>query len=169
MQSLKNILLFSGFAFFLFTGVRCNSQKKDDAVLKGYVVAIADGDTFTLLTDEKKQVKIRLYGIDCPEKKQPFGTVAKQKLSELIFNKNVLAKKISTDRYKRTVAIVYDENKVCINEIMLRSGLAWHYTKYDNNIYWQQLQDSARKNKSGLWVDINAIPPWQWRAKKIKQ
>ena len=168
MQSLKNILLLTGFAFFLFTGIQCKSQKKERDAIRGYVVSIADGDTFTLLTTEKKQVKIRLYGIDCPEKKQPFGTVAKQKLSELVFNKNVLAKKISTDRYKRTVAIVYDESNNCINEIMLKTGLAWHYTKYDHNLYWQRLQYSARKNKSGLWAEKGAIPPWQWRDKRNK-
>jgi endonuclease YncB( thermonuclease family) len=81
----------------------------------GKVVAIADGDTFTLLTSENNSIKIRLHGIDCPEKKQDFGQVAKQKLSDLVFRKNVRAIKKDVDRYGRTIALVYDEQNNCVN------------------------------------------------------
>lgn len=164
MQPIKNIFQLACVAFFLFADIHCKTETKDAGVLSGYVVAIADGDTFTLLTEQKQQVKIRLFGIDCPEKKQPFGNVAKQKLSALIFNKNVVAKQIDIDRYKRTVAIVYDNENKCVNEEMLKSGLAWHYVKYDNNANWQQLENNARQNKIGLWADNNPVAPWQWRA-----
>jgi micrococcal nuclease len=90
--------------------------------------------------------------------------VAKQKLSALIFNKNVVATQMDIDRYKRTVAIVYNNENKCVNEEMLKSGLAWHYVKYDNNANWQQLETNARQNKIGLWADNNPVAPWQWRA-----
>lgn len=163
MQFTKNILQFAWIAFFIISAFHCNPEKKQEELINGYVISIADGDTFTMLTSEKKQLKIRLYGIDCPEKKQAFGTVAKQALSSLVFNKNVKAKQVDIDRYNRTVAIVYDEAGNCINEIMLAGGFAWHYIRYDNNANWQQLEDNARQQKRGLWADANPVAPWQWR------
>jgi len=164
MQFTKNIVQFAWVAFFLITGCHSNIENKTEGLLKGYVVSIADGDTFTLLTNESRQLKIRLYGIDCPEKKQAFGKAAKQELSGLVYNKHVSIKQMDIDRYKRLVAIVYDEANNCVNETMLTKGFAWHYRKYDNSVYWQQLEDNARKQKRGLWADDNPIPPWQWRA-----
>jgi len=164
MQFTKNKCLFAWVAFFLIAGCQPGIKNEEAGLLKGYVVAIADGDTFTLLTNENRQFKIRLYGIDCPEKKQAFGKAAKQELSSLIFNKHVLIKQKDIDRYKRIVAIVFDENNICINETMLSTGFAWHFIRYDNNPYWQQLEDSARRQKTGLWADDNPLPPWQWRA-----
>ena len=156
--------MFAWVAFFLIAGCQPGIKNEEEGLLKGYVVAIADGDTFTLLTNENRQFKIRLYGIDCPEKKQAFGKAAKQELSRLIFNKQVLINQKDIDRYKRVVAIVYDEHNVCINETMLSTGLAWHFTRYDNNPHWQQLEDNARLQKIGLWAEDNPLPPWQWRA-----
>jgi endonuclease YncB( thermonuclease family) len=113
-----------------------------------------------------KQIKIRLHGIDCPEKKQDFGQVAKQRLSDLIFGKTVHVVRKDIDRYKRIVALVYDEQNRCINTEMLKAGLAWHYTKYyDQNPEWQQLENTARANRSGLWSQPNPTPPWEWRGK----
>jgi len=165
MLLMKNLFLFLVFSFGLIN-IECKTDVADANSIAGYVVGIADGDTFTLLTKSKQQVKIRLYGIDCPEKKQDFGQVAKQKLSALIFNTNVTAKKINIDRYGRTVAIVYDASKNCINEELLRTGLAWHYKKYDNNPAWEKLQNDARKNKSGLWSQPNPVAPWDYRMMK---
>jgi micrococcal nuclease len=130
------------------------------------VIAIADGDTFTILTKDFQQVKIRLYGIDCPEKKQGFGNVAKQRLSELIFGKSVKLKITGLDRYKRSIAFVYDESGTCINEELLKEGLAWHFLKYDNNPYWDDLEEQAREQKLGLWSMANPVAPWDWRKSK---
>ncbi|HVG41398.1 MAG TPA: thermonuclease family protein, partial [Chitinophagaceae bacterium] len=140
---MKTVFIF----LFLLSVLSCsNSDKK----LQNKVVGITDGDTFTLLTDENKQIKIRLHGIDCPEKAQDFGTVARQKLSDLIFNEPLRIEKKDVDRYGRTVALVY-KNGVCINEEMLKAGLAWHYKEYDKNPAWDVLEETARKNKRGLW------------------
>jgi micrococcal nuclease len=134
--------------------------------LEGKAIAISDGDTFTLLTNENVQIKVRLHGIDCPEKKQDFGQVAKKKLSELIFGKQVKVIKKSVDRYGRTVGIVYDTHNSCINEEMLKAGLAWHYTKYDENPEWQEMQNLAKIERVGLWSHSSPTPPWEWRKKR---
>jgi micrococcal nuclease len=132
---------------------------------EGRVVAIADGDTFTLLSGDQEQVKIRLYGIDCPERKQDFGQVAKQRLSDLVFGQKVSIIKKDIDRYGRTVALVYKKD-TCINEELLKEGLAWHYVKYDQNPAWELMEKQTRREKVGLWVQPHAIPPWEWRRKK---
>jgi micrococcal nuclease len=134
------------------------------AQLTGKVVSIADGDTFTLLSNNK-QIKIRLHGIDCPEKSQDFGNVAKQFLSNLIFGKIVSVKEMDTDRYGRTIGMVTIDNKN-VNEELLKAGLAWHYKHYDQNPAWMKLEDDARREKKGLWLHPNPIPPWDYRKMK---
>ena len=148
---------------FLFTVFACTDPT---ATVANKVVGISDGDTFTLLNGDNQQIKIRLYGIDCPEKKQDFGEVAKQKLSELIFNKEVRIVKKDTDRYGRTVANVYTGANICVNEEMLKAGLAWHYKEYDQNPYWDVLEQDARQKGLGLWKQKNPTPPWAWRKEK---
>lgn len=132
--------------------------------LTGKVVSIADGDTFTMLVNNE-QIKIRLHGIDCPEKAQDFGNVAKSFLSEMIAGKNVEVEKLDSDRYGRTIGMVTIDG-VNVNEELLKSGLAWHYKYYDKNPEWAKLEETARKEKKGLWVQSNAIPPWEWRRMK---
>jgi micrococcal nuclease len=139
------------------------AQTNDTAY--GRVVSIIDGDTFIVLLNNNQQEKIRLHGIDCPEKNQDFGQAAKKKLSELIFSQKVLVKRTDKDRYGRTIAVVYDDKNNCVNEEMIRTGYAWHYLKYDNNKAWAQLETEARLAKRGLWFQPNAIPPWKWRNK----
>ena len=154
---MKTIYLF----LFLLSVLSCSNAPNNELTNK--VVGISDGDTFTLLTSENDQIKIRLFGIDCPEKSQDFGEVAKQKLSELIYKKPVRFITKDKDRYGRIVAIVYTANGMCVNEEMIKSGLAWHYKIFDKNPYWDVLEIAARKEKVGLWVDSNPTPPWLWR------
>lgn len=156
---------------FLLVGTGCRNDKlpvADNAILKGKVVAISDGDTFTLLTEEKKQVKVRLHGIDCPEKNQPFGNVAKQKLSELIFGKQVVVLTKGLDRWKRVIGVVY-QDEMNVNEAMLKSGMAWHYKKYDDNEEWASQEQTARVAKVGLWTEAEPTPPWKWRTQLGKR
>ena len=134
--------------------------------LSGKVVAIADGDTFTLLTADRKMVKIRMHGIDCPEKKQPYGKVAKDFTSAAIFGKPVTVDITGTDRYRRSIGIVHYSNNKVLNEELLKAGLAWHYIKYDKSAAWQQMERKAKAGLLGLWNADDAIAPWQWR--KIK-
>jgi endonuclease YncB( thermonuclease family) len=131
-------------------------------VIEGRVVAIADGDTLTLLTAEKVQVPIRLAEIDAPEKGQAFGQVAKRALSDLCFGKPAIARVQTVDRYGRRVARIECDG-VDATEAMLRAGHAWVYDRYvtDRGLY--AVQESARETKAGLWSDPNAIAPWDWR------
>jgi micrococcal nuclease len=133
--------------------------------LIGKVVSIADGDTFTMLINNE-QIKIRLHGIDCPEKSQDFGNVAKEFLSDLVFGRTVSVKKLDTDRYGRTIGMVLMDS-LNINEELLKAGLAWHYKYYDKNVLWAQLEDTARKEKKGIWSMPSPIPPWDYR--KVKR
>ncbi len=127
------------------------------------VVGIADGDTFTALFADKHTERIRLHGIDCPESGQPFGKAAKQFTSSLIFKKNVLLEKKDIDKYGRTIAIVKLSENMTLQEELLKVGLAWHYTHYDNNQEWSRLENIAKTQQAGLWNDKNPIAPWEWR------
>ncbi|UKJ06817.1 thermonuclease family protein [Solitalea lacus] len=132
----------------------------------GKVISVADGDTITILTSEKVQVKIRLHGIDCPEKSQPFGMAAKKYTSNLVFERFVKVKITDVDRYGRSVGLVYLNNNKVLNEEILSAGYAWHYIKYDQNPAWDRLEIEARRKKIGVWSQPNAIEPWIWRKNK---
>ena len=133
----------------------------------GKVVGVSDGDTITVLRDKRPQ-KIRLYGIDCPEKRQPFGKKAKQFTSELVFGKVVEVEPVATDRYGRTVAFVRVEN-ITVNEELIKEGLGWVYVRYCKLplcAEWQGLESEARFGKRGLWHEQGEIPPWEYRREK---
>lgn len=146
----------------LFATVLCSAE-----CIAGKVVKVKDGDTVVVLDGTKTMITIRLAGVDAPEKKQDFGTVAKQFVSDQVFGKEVTFQEISKDRYGRTVAWVFYENKN-LSEELLMFGLAWHYTKYDKSKFLQELEDTARNNKTGLWSLPNPIPPSEFRKVKIK-
>ncbi|NTU58910.1 MAG: nuclease [Chlorobiaceae bacterium] len=109
--------------------------------------------------------KIRLYGIDCPEKNQPFGQRAKQLASNLVFGKDVNLDRVGIDRYGRTIGRVYIEGK-SLNEELIRAGLAWHYKQYSSDSNLAVLEREARLQKKGLWVDPQPLPPWEFRKAK---
>ena len=117
------------------------------AQLVGKVASIADGDTFTMIIQSKK-IKVRLYGIDCPEKGQEFYSTAKQFLSGKVLNKTVSVKKLNTDPYGRTVGIARVDG-VNVNEKLLEAGLAWHYNNYDKSLAWTNLEKKLSKTKKG--------------------
>jgi len=135
----------------------------------GKVVKVTDGDTITVLRESgasKDQVKIRLYGIDCPEKKQPFGAKAKDKTSELAALKVVEVEEIDRDRYGRTVGLVTLPGGVLLNEELVKVGLAWVYPQYCRKDFcrkWTALQREARLSSDGLWNAPDPTPPWEWR------
>lgn len=139
------------------------AQQAYAEVLSGRVIAVADGDTLTLLDENNQAHKIRLAAIDAPEKNQPFGTRAKQALSRLCYNKGAEAKVATRDQYDRIVAVVYCES-VNANETMLTEGMAWVYTQYARKFpHFRQLEDRAREKRMGLWIDNDPVPPWEFR------
>jgi micrococcal nuclease len=133
----------------------------------GRVVAISDGDTLTILESNNRQIKVRLAEIDTPESKQPYGARAKQELSALAYNKTVIVKAQSTDRYKRVVGRVYVGN-VDVNAELVRRGTAWVYRQYAKDKQLYAIENHARKNRVGLWSlpEAEKIPPWEWRKKR---
>ena len=132
----------------------------------GYkVIGIKDGDTFVVLIDGKELV-IRLEHIDCPEKKQPFGTKAKQFASDFCFGKNVLLKHNNKyDRNKRLIAEVILINGININKELVSNGLAWHFKKYSDSQEYAELEIDARNKQIGIWSETNPTAPWDWRKK----
>lgn len=135
------------------------------AQISGKVIGIKDGDTVVILLEGNIQKTLRLAEVDCPENSQPFGKNAKQFTSDQIFGKQINFIETDTDRYGRTIAKIYYDNKYLSAEI-IKAGLGWWYYHYSNDKYLKMLQDEASKNKIGLWSDPNSIPPWEWR--KIK-
>jgi endonuclease YncB( thermonuclease family) len=139
--------------------------------LIGTVVAVADGDTITVLDDQQAQHKVRLMGIDCPEKAQPFGQNAKQSLSDLLFGRSVNVEWQKLDRYERIVGKVM-VNGQDANLEQIRRGMAWHFKKYDreqeplDRATYSQAEIEARMGYRGLWSEPEPIPPWDWRKSK---
>jgi micrococcal nuclease len=146
-------------ALLLLTTIHANAYQ---------VIGIADGDTMTVLVNNKS-VKIRLANIDAPEKKQAFGQRSKESLSELCWGKDAQYEKQAIDRYKRTVAVVTC-GKIGVNREQVRRGMAWVYTKYNQDPFQIAIQESAQEQKRGLWADTHPVPPWEFRrAAKSRQ
>ena len=166
MQKSIFLLLFLFFGNHIIPASFQISPPIDQLMLKVKVIGIKDGDTVEVLYYQLPIV-IRLEHIDAPEKKQAFGTVSKQKLSDLSFGKIVTlvskGKKGNYDGRGRMIAEIYVNEKTCLNKEMLKAGLAWHYKKYSTNAEYAQLENNARKNKVGLWTDKNPIAPWHFR------
>lgn len=136
------------------------------ATLLCLVVGISDGDTLTARCGQPgayEQVKIRLGGIDAPEKAQPFGNRSKQSLSDLCYMTEAKITPKTTDRYQRTVANVECGGRDA-GQTLVRSGMAWVYEKYDRGYdHLYPLQDEAMRAKRGLWQPGDAVAPWAWR------
>ena len=134
----------------------------------GKVVSIADGDTITVLDENKKQNKVRLNGIDAPEKKQAFGTKSKARLGELVAGKDVVVDWKEKDKYGRIVGQVH-QGSLDVNLQMVKEGLAWHYKKYSKSEDLSRAEAEAKAGKKGLWADPNPVPPWEFRSGQKKK
>jgi endonuclease YncB( thermonuclease family) len=131
--------------------------------LEGRVVAVFDGDTFELLVDGDTR-RIRVFGIDTPERGQPWAERSKQALSARIFGKEVRVNEVTVDRYGRTVGEVYADD-VCVGCELVREGHAWVYRRFTKDEVLIQLEDEARAARRGLWSlpESEQTPPWEWR------
>lgn len=131
----------------------------------GKVVSVADGDTLTLLTPERTQLKVRLDGIDAPEEGQEFSAASKRALSSFVAGKTVAVQVSGTDRYGRALgAVIADGQNV--NLAMVRAGYAWHYVKYSDDAALAAAEKAARSERRGLWAGFNPTAPWDYRALK---
>jgi endonuclease YncB( thermonuclease family) len=136
--------------------------------ISGRVVGVSDGDTVTVLDAHKRTHKIRLLGIDSPEKSQAFGERAKQSLSDLVFNKQVTVEGSKQDRYGRELGkIMLDGQDINLEQI--RRGMAWHYKQYardqlpEDRLSYAEAESTARQKRLGLWQDSQPVPPWSYR------
>jgi len=156
------------FTRFLLIGILLTPLLALGASIEGQIVGVSDGDTVTLLDAQKKQWKVRLLGIDAPEKKMPFGQKSKQHLADLVYKKQVTVEYSKQDRYGRTVGKIL-VGGVDANLAQIRAGMAWHYKQYqrdqsfeDRQLY-SEAEDTARSTQRGLWADADPTPPWDWR------
>lgn len=130
------------------------------------VVKISDGDTFTAINRDNLQLKIRVWGIDAPEKKQAFGTKAKDYLASLIFGKTITVDVQKQDGWGRYIAYVYTPDDRDVSLEMINAGMAWQFVEYDQSEKYRAAESQARKSKKGLWSDPHRIAPWEFRKKE---
>ena len=138
--------------------------------IDGLVVGVSDGDTITVLDQQKNTFKIRLQGIDAPEKKQAFGEKSKQSLHDLVHSKQVRIEYDKEDKYGRIVGkVTVDDVDICLQQLVL--GMAWHYKKYQNEqsvsdrALYSETELKSKSLKIGLWTDDTPMPPWEFRKK----
>jgi endonuclease YncB( thermonuclease family) len=146
----------------------CIAMSLNAATLQGKVVSVADGDTITVLDSQKTQHKIRLQGIDAPERAQPFGNKSRQSLHELVHGKQVTVDYQKKDKYGRVVGkILLNNTDVCLEQ--LKRGMAWHYKQYANEQpkedreTYSLAEQQAKTELKGLWKDKQPVPPWEFR------
>jgi endonuclease YncB( thermonuclease family) len=147
--------------------------KTEGTIIRGRVVGVADGDTVTVLDDANTPHKIRLLGIDAPERAMPFGQRSKQFLSSLVFQKQVDVEVRSKDRYGREVGRILVDGQD-VNLAQVQGGLSWVYRQYLKELTenearnYLEAEESAKANKRGLWSEENPTPPWEWRKARKK-
>ena len=149
--------------FALLLGLNCHA-----GIIEGRVVGVADGDTITVLDADRVQHRIRLGGIDAPEKRQAFGTRSKESLSNIVFNRLVTVETRKTDRYGREIGKVLVDG-IDANLQQVSRGFAWHFKAYereqsanDRQLY-DFAQGEAKGARRGLWQDAEPVAPWDWR------
>lgn len=136
--------------------------------IKGRVVHVADGDTITVLDADKVQHKIRLAGIDAPERSQAFGHRSRESLADLAANRVVFVETTKRDRYGRWVGKVLADGRD-INVEQIRRGLAWFYRHYESELtdldqqIYDRAETDAKSSRRGLWADSSPVAPWDFR------
>jgi endonuclease YncB( thermonuclease family) len=126
-------------------------RSADATELRGRVVAVGDGDSITLLTDQRQRLRVRLAEIDAPERRQAFGDRARQILSQLVFERRVVLHATGTDRNRRVIAHVFVGGQH-INAEMVRRGAAWVFLRYSSDPALLRLQRAAQAARRGLWA-----------------
>ena len=144
------------------------SVSRSNQHLTGTVIKIVDGDTFDVLTAGNNRIRIRLYGIDSPERSQDHYRVCKNALGQFIAGRLVRLVPHGKDRNKRLIAEVF-LNGENINLKMINNGYAWHFKKYAPDALYAKAEISARSAKRGLWQMAGAVAPWDFRKMKKKK
>ena len=156
MLSKGRVLLWSA-AFVLL------ASSAHAADFSGLVVSVLDGDTIEVLHNRHPE-RIRLSGIDCPEKGQQYGHQAKQATVEMVFGKEVLLQTYGRDRSGHILADVRLPDGTHVNHTLVKNGWCWWYRQYaPRNTELARLEQHAREATQGLWGSPTHVPPWEWR------
>lgn len=150
--------------FLMVSSLSLYAQIQTKRSYTGRVVGVVDGDTYDILINGL-QCRIRMQGIDAPERGMPYGTASKNYLSRLIFNKTVRVY-INKKDGKRWVAETYLPSGNEAGAELVAAGMAWHFKKYSNSSNLSLLEQKARKQKIGLWADANPQAPWDYRQQR---
>ena len=152
------------FHAFMFWGIYKAWAVKPVPSRQATVLRVSDGDTIRVRVDGQ-EIKVRLYGIDAPESKQPGGPEATEFLRDLLLTETVSITTHDVDRYGREVATVELRGQ-SVQEMLLERGHAWVYTKYckiPQCAEWKEIEARARAQKVGLWGEVEPVEPWEWR------
>lgn len=126
------------------------------------VVKIADGDTLTALSESRRQLKCRLYGIDAPEKRQAFGQASKISLAQLTFGRSAQIDIVGRDRYGRAICRIAVAG-VDVNKEQIARGMAWMYRQYADDRSYSDAESVAQARRVGIWIEAQPVPPWAFR------
>jgi endonuclease YncB( thermonuclease family) len=151
----------------LAASISCSRPRKTEG-LNFKVIAVADGDTITVLGASNNSHRIRLQGIDAPERAQAFGTVSRQHLNDLLFGKAVVLQGDKVDQYGRMVCkVLVDGHDANLEQI--NAGFAWFYRQYEKELSsedrdsYSNAESEAHNAKRGLWSEPTPTPPWEYR------
>ena len=122
------------------------------------IIDVFDGDTLIVSFGGRAEI-IRLFGVDSPEKEQPFGLEARSFTSDLVSGKVVRVEPIEKGRYEMVKVYVDDK---CLNEELLKAGYAWYNIEGSINERWVDMEQQARYERKGLWSEDNPVPPWEY-------
>ena len=138
------------------------------ADISGKVVGVLDGDTIDLLKGDRQTVRVRLAGIDAPEKRQAFGAEAKKALSDLVYGRDLVVSTDKADRYGRAIGKLMLRG-TDVNLEMVKRGFAWHYGRFESDqtatdrAAYRAAEVQARQRHLGLWRDADPMAPWDFR------
>ena len=166
---MKNQITIFLFVILIYN-ISCTSKSSNEQSLQrgssvsGKVISIIDGDTYDMLLKGNRKIRVRMEGIDAPEKGMPFYKVSKNYLAQLCFNKNVSLVITGKDGHDRFLGFTYLDDGSELSQEMIKAGLAWHYKKYNSDKTLSNLEIEAKNLKKGLWVNENPMAPWTNRS-----
>lgn len=165
-----NSLLIICICLIFVSSSACSSKQNTNSltvdkgsIISCKVISIIDGDTYDALIQGNKTIRIRMEGIDAPEKGMPFYRKSKSYLSSLCLGKKVKIKVMGVDNHKRILAYSYLEDNRELGQEMIKAGFAWHFKKYNSDVGLSDLEVTARTQRKGLWIDENPMSPWENR------
>ena len=158
------------FVSFLLIGCFAKNSMPTQTRISGKVIKIVDGDTYDILLADNTTKRIRMAGIDAPERGMPFYKASKDYLGALCFGNMVKIEQAGTDRYGRTIAKTYIATGSELGLLMIEAGYAWHFKRYSSDVLLANAEIKARENQLGIWADETPVAPWDWRKdKKVKR